>query len=122
MALSLGGALELLDQILNLKDEVYDVNDKQYREKYELKKKYKDKLRWDEKNGPERPFNERSEIVESIPDFWTTALLAAIGSSVDVNYHGDAKSGYTIYPDMNINQDSIIYASQRHSSSPRRNH
>ncbi|KAI3853174.1 hypothetical protein MKW92_013080 [Papaver armeniacum] len=89
MALSSGGDLELLDQILNLQDE-------------------------------ERPFNERSEIVESIPDFWTTALLAAyrlVGYMneeeqkvfgylryVDVNYHGDAKSGYTIYLDMNINQ------------------
>ncbi|KAI3845838.1 hypothetical protein MKX03_031248 [Papaver bracteatum] len=129
MAPPLVGALEFLDQILNLQDEVYDVNKKEYREKYELKKKCEDKLRWDEKNAclrhpcipplQERLFHERSEIVESIPDFWPTALLSAYGvvehmneeeqkvfrylRSVDVVYHGDAKSGYTIYLDMNIN-------------------
>ncbi|KAI3852534.1 hypothetical protein MKW98_028613 [Papaver atlanticum] len=121
---------QLLDQIMELQDEVDQVNYKEYDEKLKLKEVYKDKLRWDDKYGclrhpcitpaQERLFDERSEIAKSLPHFWSTALFADFGllrymneeeqkimlkylKSVNVIYHGDAKSGYTIYLNMDTN-------------------
>ncbi|MCL7045190.1 hypothetical protein MKW94_027781 [Papaver nudicaule] len=131
MELPLDGALQFLDQIMEIQKEIDEVNEKEYNAKLKLRDELEDKLRWDEKNGCLRHphitqsqqclFDERREHVKLIPDFWATALFGdgvlvdyymneeerklfkKYLKSVDVIYHGNAKSGYTIELNMDAN-------------------
>ncbi|MCL7039602.1 hypothetical protein MKW94_025132 [Papaver nudicaule] len=86
MELPLDGALQYLDQIIEIQDEIDQVIDKEYDDKLKLVEELRDIRRWDEKNGCLRHpritqsqqclFVERRELVELLPDFWITALFA----------------------------------------------
>ncbi|KAI3874974.1 hypothetical protein MKW98_019547 [Papaver atlanticum] len=126
----LDDALEFLNPIMELQDEVDKVNQDEYERKFKLKENCKATLQWDENQGclrrpcitstQESMFQERSEIVETLPRFRPTALsadrrllrymneeeqeiLLKYLKSVHVSYHGGAKSGYTIHLNMDIN-------------------
>ncbi|RZC63943.1 hypothetical protein C5167_025704 [Papaver somniferum] len=130
MGRRLEDALELINPIMELQDEIDKVNHEEYERKFTLKENCKATLRWDEKQGclrrpcitptQESLFLERSEIIETLPRFWSTALSADDSllrymneeeqeimlkylKSVHVSYHGGAKSGYTISFNMDIN-------------------
>ncbi|KAI3867180.1 hypothetical protein MKX03_009052 [Papaver bracteatum] len=124
MRLSLEDALELVDPIMKLQEEVDEVNNKEFAQKYRVKKKCMDELRWDEKHNrlrypcvtPEQEhlIREMHKTSKLIPRFWSTALSASCRileymneeekeimlnylKSVKVAYHGNAKTGFTIY-------------------------
>ncbi|KAI3972039.1 hypothetical protein MKW92_022347 [Papaver armeniacum] len=130
MGRRLEDALEFINPIMELQDEVDRVNHEEYERKLKIKESCKATLRWDEKQGclrhpcitptQESLFQERSEIIETLPRFWPTALAADDSllrhmneeeqeiilkylKSVHVSYHGGAKSGYTISLNMDIN-------------------
>ncbi|KAI3932064.1 hypothetical protein MKW92_031700 [Papaver armeniacum] len=123
MGLALEDALELLNPIMKLQDEVDRANDKEFSQKYRVKKDCKEKLRWDDKleclrypcitSAQERLLDEMYEFANLIPRYWSTALFAdhrirkymneeeqeimlKYLKSVHVAYHGDAKTGFTI--------------------------
>ncbi|KAI3902130.1 hypothetical protein MKW92_008539 [Papaver armeniacum] len=123
MGLALEDALELLNPIMKLQDEVDRANDKEFSQKYRVKKDSKEKLRWDDKLGclrypcitsaQERLLDEMYEFANLIPRYWSTALFAdhrirkymneeeqeimlKYLKFVHVAYHGDAKTGFTI--------------------------
>ncbi|KAI3892605.1 hypothetical protein MKW92_037023 [Papaver armeniacum] len=130
MELSLDDALELMNPIMELQNEVDKVNQDEYDRRWKIKENCRETLRWDENQGclrrpcitstQESLFQERSEIVETLPRFWPTALssddrllrymnreeqeiILKYLKSVHVSYHGGAKSGYTVYLNMEVN-------------------
>ncbi|KAI3870229.1 hypothetical protein MKX03_011917 [Papaver bracteatum] len=123
MGLPLDDALELLNPIMKLQNEVDRANDKEFAQKYRVKKECKEKLRWDDKleclrypcmtSAQELLLDEMYEFANLIPRYWSTALFAdhrirkhmneeeqqimlKYLKSVHVTYHGDAKTGFTI--------------------------
>ncbi|KAI3886045.1 hypothetical protein MKX03_003626 [Papaver bracteatum] len=123
MALPLDSALELLDPIMKLQNDVDKANDREFAQKYKCKKQCKEKLRWDDRlnclrypcitKKREKLLNEMYEITKLLPRFWSTALFAdhrilkymnkeeqeimlKYLKSVHVTYHGDAKTGFEI--------------------------
>ncbi|XP_026407473.1 NAP1-related protein 2-like isoform X2 [Papaver somniferum] len=137
-------ALELLDPIMELQAEVDKVNEEEYDRKFKIKEKCKETLRWDENLGCLRHpcitssqkslLQERSEIVKTLPRFWSTVLSADQGplrymneeeqeimlkylKSVDVFYEDGEKSGFTIFLHMDINPYFGNSTLIRHSTS-----